>query len=86
MNKIDKAIKILKELKIENYFYLGKGDEGVVFHDNLYVYKIFINNTLDNKSSNFLKTLILKPIKSKFFINLVDLIIINNVYVLKYNS
>ena len=85
MNKIDKAIKILKELKIENYFYLGKGDEGVVFHDNLYVYKIFINNTLDNKSSNFLKTLILKPIKSKFFINLVDLIIINNVYVLKYN-
>jgi len=81
--EINPAEEILKKLKIHNYTYLGKGEEGVVFHDNSYIYKIFIFNDL--KNSNFLKELVLKPIQSKFFIDLLDLIIIDNVYILKYS-
>ena len=85
MTDINQAEEILKKIKIDNYTYLGKGDEGIVFHDNLYVYKVFINNTLDKKSSDFLKKLISKPLISNFFINLLDLVLVDDIYVLKYS-
>jgi uncharacterized Fe-S cluster-containing radical SAM superfamily protein len=85
LTDINQAEEILKKIKIDNYTYLGKGDEGIVFHDNLYVYKVFINNTLDKKSSDFLKKLISKPLISNFFINLLDLVLVDDIYVLKYS-
>lgn len=85
MTEINNAIKILKKLKVHNYTYLGKGEEGVVFHDNVHIYKIFIYNDLEKENVNFLKELVSRPIISRFFINLVDLIIVNNVYILKYS-
>ena len=38
-----KAVEILSQLGVDNLEYLGMGCEGVVFHDNQSVYKVYVN-------------------------------------------
>ena len=42
MDRKSKALRVLSNYKKQNYYYLGEGWEGVVYHDKVYVYKVFI--------------------------------------------
>ena len=37
-----KALELLTEMGLRNLKYLGQGNEGIVFHDDNYVYKVLV--------------------------------------------
>jgi len=81
MSKIQKAKEILNKLNIKNFIYLGAGNEGIVFHDTQYVYKLFLHTPLNNENFYFLKNL---SLSGQYFINQLEVILTEDVYILKY--
>jgi hypothetical protein len=78
VNKQNMLVECLKELEIKNVFYLGKGEEGSVYHDEEYVYKVFYKLI----NVQFLDLLIDK--NSKYFVNSFEVLEVAEKTVLKY--
>jgi len=89
MNRREKAIRILNKHKPQSYYYLGEGWEGIIFHDKKYVYKVFIPQKKDGIIKDtwkfgFLHSKIGVFKNRKHLVELLDLIKVNNVFILKY--
>jgi len=86
--RIEKSIKLLKTNENKNYYYLGQGFSGVVFHDYKFVYKVHI--PLNYNNYNEIDKLIYLKEKqnifnnSKHFYEITDIFKIEDIYVLKY--
>ncbi len=88
-NRVAKALSVLKEYKKGSYTYLGEGYEGVIFHDERYVYKVFIPKgggpeDIDDFKFAFLKSKSGKFKNKKHLIDYEFLTSKNNIKMIKY--
>lgn len=86
--RLEKSLKLLKTFKNQNYYYLGQGFSGIVFHDKKFVYKVHIPLNYNNYNE-IDKLLYLKEkqnifINSKHFYEIIDIFKIDEIYILKY--
>jgi len=86
--RIENSLKLLKTKENQNYYYLGQGFSGVVFHDNKFVYKVHIplnyNNYNEVDKLIYLKEKQNVFSNSKHFYEIIDVFKIEEIYVLKY--
>ena len=66
MNRIEKAIKILRKYEESEYIYLGEGYEGVIFHNGKYVFKVFIPKVGRAEDIDNVKFALIKSKAGKF--------------------
>lgn len=76
MNRKDKALYILKTYKNQVYDYLGMGSSGVVFHDDKWVYKVYISDKyeIDIGILYFIKSQLSLFIDSKYLYEIHEVI------------
>ncbi|MEO2068873.1 MAG: hypothetical protein ABGX27_05105 [Desulfurobacteriaceae bacterium] len=87
MDRRMEALKILKKYRNQDYYYLGEGFSGVVFHDNRSVYKVHIplaNNSYGESDGLLYLREKLDVFKNSKYFYEVDLFKIDDIYILRY--
>jgi len=83
MKRVELAFSILTKYKQQEYFYLGEGGEAVVFHDNEFVYKVFLSKEI-NRNIYFNKDKLFVFNNSTYFMDMIDVFLIDTISVIKY--